>query len=89
MKIYDIGEIHPEFNLLAFSGYDKKTGEEHWASMAIDGVAAAFRAFEKNKQFRSVGIHPISGIRDADNLRALASPMSHRHNHPERSSRTP
>ncbi len=41
--MYALGEIHPKFNLLAFSGYDVETGEECWASLGLVGRDGALK----------------------------------------------
>lgn len=82
IKMPKVGDIHPKFNLLAFSGYDSETGEECWASTAIEGPAAAFAAFRENKRVHSPSNHRTCSSRDGDNQPALSSPMSHPHSRP-------
>jgi hypothetical protein len=76
-KVFEVGETHPKFNLLAFSGYDAETGEECWASIAIEGSGAAFAAFRENKRLRLPNNHPTCGNQSDDNQPASAHPTSH------------
>jgi hypothetical protein len=74
--MYKIGDKHPRFSLLAFSGYDAETGKECWASIAIEGREGAFAAFRENKRVHSPSIHPTCNSQDADNRRSFAHPTS-------------